>query len=720
LATPSPGQPGEIMVVQIEPFASRSVRRKGWQADLSDVGRPATLVSTDHQDRLALCDLIEKSLVMAMDADNEWWRLSNSTRRWYRDDRLACVDGIDVVSRLSFAALPVGESLIGVAFERGFLYRTEWSLADFFGAGLPANERRERRRWFDRLRKRREGRKGTLLYDTNQTQVSVCYFDHERAGVTCATTGRVLTSQSLLEYCDKKYPRLGVKPDDEVVYVSFPNMKGTNSAVPVAAKLLRLRVMPDGDPALKRLDDYKTASPEQRKADAEECLPLFRRAVGGILGCEVEDDLWQPSQSDHEALACPDLVFAQNRQVAAPSGPVLHEYQRYYRERPDRLRSGGVFRFEQTVARVIHVVTPPAGDGWPDDLQAAFLAGVGEVMKDLVGKKFDLVSVRAATPDEARQKLAKATPGTAVVVFDDTTDQSAYFLFAHHLNRWRLKRLTRSGVLSRWKAKKNPRQGDGGRAERRWNDMLFHSALDTLEQMDATPWRLKQMPYEACLTIDVSENRRYFAVSLMISRQAGKEPSCFRRTDVWTKADHQHESINARWLQDKVVEVLGNYDGPKFAPLDSLLVLRDGRLCGEEEEALSGAIDAMKKAGRLSGGAVVDIAEVHKKTVKGLRLWYPGTGGAENVLEGHAVYSTEDTALISCTGAATLSRNVTAEPCMLVLRQGKDVRKVAAAFFAMAQLNYASPNKAHRIAYPLWATDERLRRRVAQDMRELR
>ncbi len=704
-------------MAQPEPFVSRVVRRQGWQTDLSDVGRTSSLLATDRQDMAALCDLAEKSIVMEMESDADWWRLSNSTRRWYRRECLACVDGIEVVSRMSFAALPIGDSLIGVAFECGYLYRTAWTLADCFAADLPERERRERRRQFDRLRRRSEGRKGTLLYDTDRPQVSVCYFDHERAGVTCGTTGRVLSAESLYDYCGKKYPALGVEREDSVVYVSFPKMR---SAVPVAAKLLRLRVMPDGDPTLRGLDAYRTVPPGRRKTDAEESLPLCRRAVESRLGGTVEDELWQPPPADHELLGCPDLLFAQNRMVAAPARPALQEYQRYYRERSERLRNGGVFRFEQTVDRRIHVVTPPTGAGWPDDLQATFLRDFGEVMKNLVGKNFDLVPVRAATPDEARQKLAKTTPGTAVVVFEDTTDESAYFLFAHNLSRWRLKRLTRSGVSAKWRAKKNPRSDDRGRADRRWQDMLFHSALDALEQMDATPWRLKQMPYEACLTIDVSENRRYFAVSLLISRQAGKEPSCFRRTDVWTKWDHQHESINPRWLQDKVVEVLGNYDGPKFAQIDSLLVLRDGRLCGDEEQALVSAVERLKQAGQLSASAVVDIAEVHKKTVKGLRLWYPAAGGADNVLEGHAVYPTDDTALVSCTGAATLSRDVTAEPCLLILRHGKDVRKVAAAFFAMAQMNYASPNKAHRAAYPLWATDERLRRRVAQDMRELR
>jgi hypothetical protein len=718
LATPSPGAAAEILVAGAEAFPSRVLRRREWHADVEDTGEEAVLSLADPEGRAALCDLVEKALVMEMEAEEGWWRLSSSSRRWYGQEPVARVEGIEVVPRLSFATLPVAGEFVGVAFERGHLYRTEGTLADFLAGGLPDRERRERRREFDRLRRRKEGRKGTLLYDTGRTVVSVCYYDHERRGVTCGTTGRVLNSASLYEYCRRKYPGLGVAPEDGVVYVSFPGMR---KAAAVAAKLLRLRVMPDGDPSRRGLDDYKTSPPRRRKADAEEALPLCRRAAEGWLGFTVEDGLWRPSPSEHGLLPCTELVFGQRRVVAPPARPALPDYQRYYRERPDRLRGGGVFRYEQTIDRKIHVVTPSPGDRWPDELQQAFLADFGDLMKDLVGKKFELVPVRADGARQARERLAKVTtPGTALVVFDDTTDESEYFLFAHHLAGWRLKRLTRSKLLGRWRAKKAARPGDGDRAQRRWRDTLFHSALDTLEQMDATSWRLRQLPYEACLTIDVSENRRYFAVSLLICRAEDKEPAWFRRTDVWTKADHQHEAINPRWLSDKVVEALGGYQGPKFIPLASLLALRDGRLPGGEERALAEAFERLKQMGRLLPGAVVDVAEAHKKTVKGLRAWRPASGGAGNLLEGHALYPAADTALVCCTGAATLSQGVTAEPCLLVLREGDDIRKVASAFFAMAQLNYSSPNKAQRLAYPLWATDERLRRRVAQDMRDLR
>src|SRR5262249_11713335 len=143
-------------------------------------------------------------------------------------------------------------------------------------------------------------------YDTGGTVVSVCYFDHERRGVTCGTTGRVLDSASLYEYCRRRYPDLGVAPEDGVVYVSFPGMR---NAAAVAANLRRVPVMPDGSPALRGLDGYKTFPPRRRKADVEEALPLCRRAAAGRLGFTVEDGLWRPSPSEHGLLPCPELVF---------------------------------------------------------------------------------------------------------------------------------------------------------------------------------------------------------------------------------------------------------------------------------------------------------------------------------------------------------------------------------------------------------------------------
>ena len=45
-----------------------------------------------------------------------------------------------------------------------------------------------------------------------------------------------------------------------------------------------------------------------------------------------------------------------------------------------------------------------------------------------------------------------------------------------------------------------------------------------------------------------------------------------------------------------------------------------------------------------------------------------------------------------------------------------DIRRATRGFFALAQLNYTSPSKAHRYVQPLRETDAELQRRMAMDM----
>src|SRR5262249_40172521 len=135
---------------------------------------------------------------------------------------------------------------------------------------------------------------------------------------------------------------------------------------------------------------------------------------------------------------------------------------------------------------------------------------------------------------------------------------------------------------------------------------------------------------------------------------------------------------------------------------------------------ITSGVDRLKQRGRLVQGALIDVVDVHKRTVKNLRMWDLCGGGGANVLEGEAGYLGGRTALLCCTGAATLSAGVTADPCMLVMREGGDIRWAAQAFFALSHLNYSSPSKAHRYAQPLRETDVRLQQRLAQDMRGIR
>ena len=45
----------------------------------------------------------------------------------------------------------------------------------------------------------------------------------------------------------------------------------------------------------------------------------------------------------------------------------MAEYQRYYRERMEAVRNGGVFYFDEAAGREIYLVTPSISSTWPRD-----------------------------------------------------------------------------------------------------------------------------------------------------------------------------------------------------------------------------------------------------------------------------------------------------------------------------------------------------------------
>jgi hypothetical protein len=224
--------------------------------------------------------------------------------------------------------------------------------------------------------------------------------------------------------------------------------------------------------------------------------------------------------------------------------------------------------------------------------------------------------MRENEPERIVERLSVDEPGNTVIVFDDRTTPAAYYLLAHGLTRWRIKRLTRREVEKMWDARVRAWNEERRRkADRYWENMIKHSVLDTLDQMGATPWRIPEFPYEACLAIDVGEDRRYFGMSLLICRPENHSPSFLRVTRTWHKGDHQHEAINPEFLRDKMVELVGAWSDSDFAPLSSMLILRDGHRPGDEPRGVQDGIACLKKD-RLTEDATVHVVDVHKKTGK--------------------------------------------------------------------------------------------------------
>ena len=625
-----------------------------------------------------------------------------------------------MVPRVSFATLGLPNS-VAVGFDFGHLFRTQKTLAEFFDPSLGARELENRRREFDRLRSR-ETHKGTLLYDNGAGALNKCYFHDYPKNTTCAATGPFkiegVQYSSLHDYYRKRYSSLGIREDDLVAYVSFPGLPGNQA---VAARLLRLRVMLDDHRMPFSLRRSTTLSPAERRRKTNEQWKGFSPAAVASVGMRVSSELWTPNRADEEQLPCPQLVFANGRTLNGPGSLSRDDYQKYFRRRLDLLKNGGLFHYDESVPRILHFVTPAATSGWSDRLQEALVRDFTACLDDISGRTFRVNCVRADGYEQISGELSAHDPTNAVIVFDDQLDDgAAYYLLSHSLSDWAIKRMTRRKVERAWRAREEAKSVDERRrAERDWRDMITHSVLKTFDRLDAVPWRIAEWPYEACLTIDVSERFRYFAVSLLVCRDHAKRPSFWRYTRSWPKANAQ-ETINPEALRDKIANLWTEYRGPSFEPLTSLMVMRDGGERGQEGEAIVAGLEAWKKSDRLAQSAYVHRFDIHKKTVKDLRIWQRLSTGVANVLEGRAIYFGKDQALICCTGDATLSQRGTAEPCLLVGRNGADVRRGAKAFYALAQHNYTSPSKAHRYAHPLRETDANLQQRQASDMGRLR
>jgi hypothetical protein len=719
IAVPSTFEAREILVIADAALPNKTIHHNPWQADLKDTGKTARLFFGTEAHQNVIADLIEKSLVIGFERDPAYWRLMDSARFRYRNSPEETVDGIEAISKVSFATVPMGDRGIGLAIHTGFLYRSEMTVADFFNPSATNGQQSALRLRFDNLRAKRDGRKGTLLYETGRSDVNVCYFERFAQGVTCASTEHIMGHASLLAYCRSRHPKISLHEDDSVAYVSF---RGLSHEVPVPAKLLRLRIHLDQRQMPYALLRTTTSAPGHRLAKAINIWRDCDKRAFNSTGCRAERRLWRPAASEHELLPCPNLLFAKGRVVAAPKSSTVKEYQRYYRGRMDALRDGGVYHFNQAVDRAINIITPSAKTGWSDDLQSVFVQDYVDCIANFTGLTFRVQEIRADGADEIIDRLKGSRTGTVVIVFDETRgDPATYCLLSHGLAGWNIKRLTRGTVENRFQKVRHPQSDEQHRtAKRNWQSVIDLSVLDTLDQMCATPWRLSEFPYEACFTIDVGQDRRYFAISLLICRDEAKRPSFLRITRTWPKPDHRREVINAEILRDKIVEVFEEYHASTFTPIATLLGLRDGHHCGDEFRGIRQAIDTLQKRDRIMQGAKVDLVDVHKQTVKNLRMWYPFGSECSNVLEGHAIYVDPHTSLVSCTGAATLPPTATADPCVLVARDGVDIRRPTRAFFALAQLNFSTPSKAHRYAQPLRETDAQLQHRLDQDMRGIR
>ena len=246
------------------------------------------------------------------------------------------------------------------------------------------------------------------------------------------------------------------------------------------------------------------------------------------------------------------------------------------------------------------------------------------------------------------------------------------------------------------------------------------NALEVLQLLDAVPFRTAHLgEFDAQLVVDVGFDRKFFAVSLLIGRARHKSPTFGVYTAVHHKPDSKKEKINPILLKDAILDIFDTAMFNAVDPLDSLLVLRDGRVQEAEMRGFDDSFEELRERGTLGRAGRVDVVGLHKTSLKKIRMWN-NNGKVSNVLGGTGISIDSNTFVFCSTGAATLIQG-TASPLTLVgAGRNESLTDAGYSAFAAAQLNWSSPSVAQRLPLPFKRTDDELSARLSQEIRRIR
>jgi len=695
----------ELLVSIHKQVPEEAICEDDCRVDLKDSGKIRKLRFVDTKDKDLLTKLIERCLIIEIGRRTDMWRL-DSPRIWYMPKPFMTIDDIAAYRRFEISAIPIESVGVGIVIDVGTAFFTVSTIADFFRKDVSEMEQKQLRKQFEFLSKRQHGQKGSLLYDLGHKK-GKCYFIECLPDTTCATTGILRVKghdyPSLLDYYHQKYPSLSVKADDTVARVSFPTLDRPQK---VAANKLHLRVMNKSLP--KDLKQVDKITPKDRRNLIEE----FWAGLGeDPLGQEmptVAAQLWQPASDKIMNIKPPNLLFARDQILSSPSNGNLERYKEYFHKRSPLIREAGCFIVPSAVTRTIYYAVP---DKTNNTMAIKLAEDITTHISGWTRVSMDPKIISYRNLEDAFSQLNREKqPGMVVFVFEDD-DPATYFMVSYELKRWRVKRITYKIFLYKFR-----------RGGSKWQSFTEMCALDVLQQLDCIPWTIEgPLHYESQLAIDVGKDHRYFALSLLKCLPQPAVPSFWIGTSVELKPDPKLETINEIFLRDKIIELFMRLEQLQRAPLRSALILRDGRKSGRESEGIYAAKEELIRRGMLNKDVRMDIVDIHKHTVKGIRIWdFISESDVRHALEGKALFLDDATVIVTNTGAATL-RQGTADPLMLVARgEGINMVHVVEDVHTTTHLNYSSPGTAQRLPLVLKRTDDELESRAAQEIRRIR
>ena len=689
----------QILVLTQVPIAPLEAKEDNWIVQVEDGGTNQKIqFSHSENDASLLAQLIERHIQIKIKRRLKM-QTFDSPRIFQETEPFDTVKDIDVYRRFEVSALPIQGVGVGISVDISTAFFSHWTVADVFREDIPDYEQQRLQKDFKFLSRRKEGKKGTLLYDLENKQRK-CYFDKFLPGVTCATTGTLFvngqTYSSLLEYYQRNQPQLKIDPNDSVARVSF---RGLDQPQLVAAKLLRLRVMNDSLPkSLKQVDKI---TPRERVRLTNH---FWQRLGNELLGngkLRVSRYFWQPHSEKVINLLPPALQFSDGVTLPSPQKRDYIKLQEHYRQRLPLLNKVGCLDVPILMERTVHFAIPTEVT---QEIRGHLITDIVERLSRLTGKPIAPETVSYDTLDDVFLKLNQCNkPGMVVVVFDDEAPET-YYKVAYELPDWRVKRITFKELKNKF----------GRLKSRGRNAFIEMITLDVLQQLDCVPWGFKDEPlYDTHLAIDVGRNKRDFALSLLTFH-----PSLRIRTVVKRKIDSGHETINEAVLHNEIVKLFKKAaERSDFQTPRSLLILRDGHECGSELEGINKGKEELIEKGILVEATEVDVIDFHKSIKKGIRLSERiEKNRVEQIFEGTALFLNRHRVVLTTTGAPTRYQG-TAAPVMLVSRNDNtDMVRVTKAVYASTHLNFSNPSVAQRLPLELKRTDDALRNRDSQEI----
>jgi len=568
---------------------------------------------------------------------------------------------------------------------------------------------------FNQLAGRQKEQKGTLMYDGPNGR-SKCYFKQYRSDMTLSTTGEMIVGSqkyaSLYEYYKVVAPNYDIKPGDKVACVSFPNMKEKQVLVP--ANKLILRVM--NDALDRKMSQHDKIEPGERTKLINKFWNKLGNMPFGSNFAPVATGCFNPGPEQCGIIPLSPLTFGDHRKLQPPVEMKDYAYKKHYGNRKNYLQNFGCFYVPETMQREIHFVYPKHIDEHLADFFAkeccAMIEKLTKVKIEPIVQSYDLYDLMTS------ELVSSYEPGMVVFAFDDF-DSLTYFNIRFELKDWQLKRLTTHELKRSHKGYKDYKEGyarNGDRGLRNWEGFVEQNVLDIIQQMGCLPYMIQpKLNYDMQLVIDISAKSKFLGLSLFMFGKTMQIP--IYGENIKAKTDSKSEEIARPFLERYLKELINqNKEVIQRHKLNSMLILRDGKDCGEEFKAIQSVIEWFKKLGVFAEDFKYDFIEYHKSTLKQIKIWEKNGPNHVNCLEGSYLLLDRDTGILNTTGAGTLHQG-TASPLLIRKKYMEcDLVKVLEDIFSTSQLNFSSPRVSQRLTYPAKRTDEQLKDKMAQEI----